>query len=114
MTPSETPVAGSVASGVSGALLALGIPGELLIWGVIGSIFGLSWAPESGRVRAIFLFVASSLFSSKLSVIIVASCFDGRSDIAGAVACGLGAVMHPFLAAVVDNIPAYVARRAQK
>ncbi len=107
-------VAGSISSGIVGALAVLGVPWDLLVWGVVGSIFGLSWAPEAGRLRAIFLFACSALSSAKFGVALSAWLFKSNPDIAGAIACGLGIVMHPLLAAIVESIPAYIKSKAQK
>ena len=107
-------IAGSLASGLMGALVALGIPWPMLAWGVIGSIIGLSWAPESGRIRSLMLFLCSGLCAAKFGVALSVWMFSGHPDIAGAISCGLGILMHPLLSAVVENIPAYVARKARK
>lgn len=107
-------VAGSISSGIVGALAALGVPWPLLAWGIIGSIVGLSWAPESGRMRAFFLFTCASLCAAKFGLALSAWAFNSHADIAGALACGLGIVMHPLLSAVVESIPTYIASRAKK
>lgn len=109
--PTSSAIVGGVTSGAVGAvLIALGISWPLVIWGVCGAIFGLSRAPETGRARAIILFLCTALMSAKFGMVIALYAFSGSVDVAGGLSVLMGVVMHPMLAAVVEFIPSFLDR----
>jgi hypothetical protein len=112
MSNPTTEVVQGLASGIAGSILiALGISWPLVIWAVCGSIIGLSWAPETGRIRAFALFVASSLLSAKGGMVAALLWWDGSYDVAGIAAALCGCVFHPALSAFVTAVPAFISRK---
>jgi hypothetical protein len=102
----------ALASGVAGAiLLSLGISWSLLIWSALGCIVGVTWAPETGRIRAIALFASAAMLSAKGGAIAAGIWFAGSSETAQGIAAGLGILFHPALSVIVNELPKIVAKR---
>jgi hypothetical protein len=112
--PTTTSSAGIIAfgSGMAGAmLLSLGISWALLIWAALGCIVGVTWAPETGRIRAISLFSSAAMLSAKGGAIASTIWFAGPSETAQGIAAGLGILFHPLLSIIVSELPKLVAKR---
>ena len=110
-TSASSAAAVAIASGTTGAILvALGITWPLLLWGCVGCIVGLSYAPTTGRVRAFALFGAASLLSAKGGAVGAIWAQYGQEAAQG-IAAALGIVFHPLLAAIVAKLPEAVSRR---
>ena len=111
--PSSTSAAAlGLSSGMVGAiLLSLGISWPLLLWGVVGCVVGLSWAPAVGRIRAGALFFAAAMLSAKGGALMAAHMFSGSHETAQGLAAAMGIVFHPALTATVNALPAIIAKR---
>ena len=102
----------ALASGVAGAILvALGISLPVLVWGMVGCIVGVSWAPKTGRTRALALFSASALLSAKGGAVAAVLWYSGATGTAGGIAAVLGIFFHPLLSAAVVLVPQIIAKR---
>jgi hypothetical protein len=111
-TSATTAVSLGIASGTAGAVLVgLGLSWPVLIWGSVGCIVGLSWAPATGRWRALSLFGAASLLSAKAGTMGAVLWFAASPEYAQGMSAGVGMVFHPLLSAVVAKIPEAVSRR---
>lgn len=107
MAEPTTTATGAVAAGIGALFVALiGIEPQALVWGFVGAVFGLSFAPQSGRVRAALVFVAVA-FAAALLGTWAADFWHANSRIArNGWAMALGAAFHPLLAAFVQAVPA--------
>lgn len=92
-------------------LLSLGISWGLLIWAALGCIVGVTWAPETKRLRAILLFMSAAMLSAKGGAIASNIWFAGSIDTAQGIAAGLGIFFHPLLSIIVSELPKIVAKR---
>ncbi len=98
---------GAVAAGVTALFVAMvGIEPQALVWGLVGAVFGLSFAPQSGRVRAALVFIAVA-FAAALLGTWAAEFWHADSRVArNGWSMALGAAFHPLLAAFVQAVPA--------
>lgn len=100
-----------LSSGLLGAaMIALGISWPLVLWGILGCVVGLSWAPTVGRARAAALFAAAALLSAKGGA--VAAAMMGYSEATSqGIAAVLGIGFHPAITAFVKAIPEQFKKR---
>ena len=107
--PSSTSAAAlGLSSGMVGAiLLSLGISWPLLLWGVVGCVVGLSWAPAVGRIRAGALFLSAAMASAKGGAVVSFYYFNGSHDMAQGLAVGIGIVFHPGLTFIIKEAPGW-------
>lgn len=85
-------------------LVPLGLTWPLVLWGSMGCIVGLSWAPAVGRVRAGALFAAASMLSAKGGAIAAYWWWSSSVDAAQGTAALLGVVFHPAVQWLVGNV----------
>lgn len=92
----------------------LGIPIQPIVWALIGGLVGSAWAPQMPGWRAALLYPASALVAAMLASWAAHQWFaDDRIVVNGGSAL-LAVVFHPLMAAVVNALPAIVARVAGK
>lgn len=110
-TTTTTSVAWALAAGTLGAFFAaIGISGAVAFWGLLGSLFGVSFAPSAGRFRSMAMFPASALVAAKFGTMASAQWFGGSGDYAGGLAVISGIMLHPAISAGVKLLPELGAR----
>ena len=88
----------------------LGLPIQPIVWALIGGLIGSAWAPQMPGWRAALLYPAAALVAAMLSAWAAHQWFaDDRIVVNGGAAL-LAVVFHPLMAAVVNALPAIVAR----
>lgn len=86
----------------------VGVEPQALIWGIVGAVIGLTFAPPTGRVRAAMVFGAVAFASAALGTW-ASEYWHGGSHVArNAWAMVIATVFHPLFAAVVQAVPAAV------
>lgn len=106
VSPAASAIAAGLSSGLVGALLIpLGLTWPLVLWGGLGCVVGLSWAPAVGRVRAAAMFGAASLLSAKGGAVASSLMWSASVDAAQGAAALLGVVFHPLLTNLVGKLP---------
>ena len=107
MAEPTTTAAGAAAAGVTALFMALlGIEPQALVWGLVGAVFGLSFAPQSGRVRAALVFIAVAFAAALLGTWAAEFWHAGSRIARNGWAMALAAAFHPLLAAFVQAVPA--------
>jgi hypothetical protein len=92
----------------------LGLPIAPIIWGLIGGVVGSSWAPAMPAWRTAVLYPASALVAAMLAQWAAHQWFnDDRIAVNGGAAL-LAVLFHPIMAALVQSVPAIVAKFAGK
>lgn len=110
-TTTTTAAGWALAAGTLGAFFAsIGVSWPLVFWGLVGGLFGLSFAPPAGRLRSMAMFPGSALLAAKGGAVVGAQYFAGNPDMAGALAAVGGIIAHPLIAASVKALPAAVGR----
>lgn len=111
------PTSGVVPAVVAGfgafILSAIGVEPQPLFWALIGAVFGMSFAPEAGRLRAVAVFVAS-IFASALLGSWLAHYIEATGYARNSMALIVAALFHPLLSATVSQVPAFVAGLAAR
>lgn len=107
MTEPTLTASGAAAAGAGALFVALiGLEPQAIVWGLVGAVFGLAFAPKSGRWRAALVFLAVA-FAAALLGTWAADYWHAGSRIArNGWAMALGAAFHPLLAAFVQAVPA--------
>lgn len=103
-------VAASVAA-VSAMLASLGIQGSVMAFSTMGAITGLIFAPQLSTPRAVSTFIAASLISAKLGVIVALARYGASEQYAGGLAAVIGALFHPILSSAALRIPAWISSK---
>lgn len=100
----------AVGAGISALVVAMiGVEPQALVWGLVGAVFGVPFAPPSGRVRSVLVFLAVTAACALLGTWAAAHWHDGSRMARNAWAMGLGVVFHPLVAAAVQVVPTIVA-----
>lgn len=87
-------------------LAAIDLHPSLLLFGIVGAIVGLTWAPpQQNRHRAILLLIATAFVSASFGAWIGEWKFPGSLHAAKALAAAFGAVLHPALSALIAALP---------
>lgn len=88
-----------LAAGVGGAVLALlGVDAPTLTAALIGSVFGVSFAPAVGRLHAVLLF-AAAVCASAVAASVVAAWLPAVSPAVASkgAALAIGVLLHPLI-----------------
>jgi hypothetical protein len=110
-TTTTTAVGWAVAAGsMSAFFAAIGVPWSFVFWGFLGGLFGLSWAPQVGRVRSILMFPASAFLAGKIGLLAAAQSFSGSPDWAQGIAAIAGIIFHPAIGLFVSSLPTLAKR----
>lgn len=107
MTEPSSPAVGI---GVLAAFLAaLGIGPQPLFWALIGTTAGMSFAPQTSRLRACITFGCATLASALLGTYGAQVYLDKAAPIAANVASlVMGALFQPLLAAASNAVPTII------
>lgn len=106
MAAGET-TAGAAAWGVGAFTAAyFGVEPQALVWALVGAVFGLSFAPPAGRVRALLVFVAVVLACALLGTWAAHTWFGDAPMARNGCAMAAAALFHPALATIVQAVPA--------
>lgn len=84
----------------------LGVPLQPIIWSMFGGAVGSGFAPASGRIRAVVVYLASSLICSLLGHSAAVNYANGSILLADVAAACLAMIFHPGLALIVSSLPA--------
>lgn len=105
---SEPTTLGTTGAAAAGALFValIGIEPQALVWSLVGAVFGLSFAPPSGRMRAALVFLAVALASALLGTWAADYLHAGSRIARNAWSLGIASAFHPLLAAFVQAVPA--------
>lgn len=107
MTDIAIPVAAG--AGIGAVIVAiLGVEPQTLIYGFVGASIGISFAPQAGRVRTAFLFLAVVMACALLGTWVAERYFESRHIARNGVALLTAIVFHPLLSGVVANIPSLI------
>lgn len=110
-TTTTTGALWALAAGTVGAFLAsIGVSWPLVFWGLVGGLFGVSFAPPAGRLRSMAMFPASALLAAMAGKLAAAHWFTASPDVASGLAALSGIMLHPTIAAGVKLVPAWVGR----
>lgn len=110
-TTAATTTAWALAAGTLGAFFAsIGVTWPLVFWGLVGGLFGLSFAPPAGRLRSMAMFPGSALLAAKAGAVCSAQWFAASADVAGALAAVGGIIAHPLIAASVRALPGVLSK----
>lgn len=98
---------GAAAAGVGALFMSVvGVEPQALVWGFVGAVFGLTFAPASGRARAALVFVAVAFAAALLGTWAADFWHTGSRIARNGWAMALAAGFHPLLAAFVQAVPA--------
>lgn len=84
---------------------SLGLDPPPVFWALIGAAIGISFAPQTGKLRAAILFCATVLACSMLGSYVAVKFASGLPHERNVAACLLAIVFHPLLTTVVSSIP---------
>lgn len=109
----------ATAAGASALFVSMvGVEPQVLVWGFVGSVLGVTLAPPSGRIYAIMLFMAATLTCSLLGTVVGDYLSPGSAIVRNSCAVIIGAIFHPMLSALIgaapgliDAVKAFVVRR---
>lgn len=119
MTDHSAAVQG-LAAGVGGAVLSLlGVDAQTLTAALIGSVFGVSFAPAVGRLHAVLLFAAAVCASAVAASVlgpVVAAWLPAVSPAAASkgAALAIGVMLHPVIQALSKAAPDLIRGAVQK
>lgn len=106
MSEPSSAAAAALASGASVAFVAaIGVDPQSLFWGAVGSSIGVASTESMGRVRALFVFVASVLACALIARWTAHSYFDGADMARNGVALALGMFFPAIKAHITQSIP---------
>lgn len=110
MSPDSTQAAAdATATGLTAVVVAtIGVHPQFVMWAMVGSVIGASFAPPASRVRAALVFVASSLCCALFGSWVGGEFFGGSMLARDVCACALGILFHPLLTIIVQRLPAVV------
>lgn len=98
---------GAVAAGLGGLFFAaVGLEPQAIVWGLVGAVFGLSFAPKAGRAKAAIVFVAVAFAAALLGTWASEYWHHGGRMARNGWSMVLAAIFHPMLAALVQAVPA--------
>jgi 4-amino-4-deoxy-L-arabinose transferase-like glycosyltransferase len=111
-TTTTASVGWAVAAGTLGAFFAaIGVSWVAVFWALMGGLIGVSFAPQTGRLRAMLMFPTSALLAAKAGTLGAVQFFAASSDWSGGLAAVSGIVLHPVISATVQAIPAIISAR---
>lgn len=102
------PTLGTASTAAIGALFVaiIGIEPQALVWGLVGAVFGMAFAPQSGRLRAALVFAAVALASGLLGTWAADFWHEGSKLARNGYSLGIAVAFHPLLATFVQAVPA--------
>jgi hypothetical protein len=109
-----------LAAGVGGAVLSLlGVDAPTLTAALIGCVFGVSFAPATGRARAVCLFVAAVCAAAQVSSVVGPLLSSWLPAITPAVASkgvalAVGVLLHPMIQAASVAAPGLIKAAAER
>lgn len=96
----------SAAAGVAAVVVAtLGVHPQEVMWGMVGSVVGASFAPPASRWRAVAVFIATTLACALFGEWLAVEFLGGGMLARNGSACGLAIVFHPLLTIIVQRLP---------
>ena len=99
----------SIGVPVAAFVVALvGVEPQTLFWGAVGSFVGLTAAPATGRMRAVFLFIAVVLSCALLGTFIADTWFQSKAIWRNVCSLGFGFFFHLIFSAVAAKVPEFV------
>lgn len=106
---SATDLAANAAiAGASGFLVAtLGLEPQAILWALVGSVLGVTLAPPTSRLYAVFLFVAATL-TCALGATALSAAYFGSPMARNLCAVLLAALFHPIFKALIGRVPTLV------
>lgn len=109
MSITDTAINAAVAGGTSAMLFAaFGIEPQALIWALVGSVLGVTFAPASGRLYAIAMFVAATMTCALIATWASIRYLDGDPLSRNLVAVLSAAIFHPALKKTIDKIGDFI------
>lgn len=107
-TSTSVGVLAVIAAGTLSAFFSsLGVTWAIVFFALCGGLFGVSFAPKVGRVRAMAMFPASVLLSAKAGAVIAASFSLGENQ-AGGIAALVAILFYPLLTVLSGEAPEIV------
>lgn len=101
-----------ISAGALGAVLSsLGLTHGLLVYGAVGSIVGMMFAPEASRWRAATTFLSASILSAKAGSVSAEVWFGASANIGQGLAAFAGVFFHPGVQAVATSLPEFLRKR---
>ncbi len=97
----------ATAAGLSAIVVAtIGVHPQVVMWGMVGSVVGASFAPPASRWRAVAVFVATTLACALFGEWLAAVYLGGSKLASNGAACALAILFHPLLTIIVQRLPA--------
>jgi hypothetical protein len=104
-TTSAVAAAGSAGAGAF-FVAAVGVHPSLLLFGAVGAIVGLTWAPpQESRYRALALMFAAAFVSAGLGAALAEAYFPTALHAGKGLAALIGAFLHPAMNASIAALP---------
>ena len=102
---SVTDVAANAAvSGASALLVAsLGVEPQAIIWAIVGSILGVTFAPKTTKPYAVAMFLAATLICALVGTYVSTKYFGGAPLERNLTAVMLAATFHPALKVMIER-----------
>ena len=101
----------AAAAGTSAVFVSIvGVEPQAIVWGLVGSILGVTLAKPSGRAYAILLFIAATLTCALLGTVTGAYFAPGSPLVRNSCTVVIGAIFHPLLSALIGAAPGLIER----
>lgn len=104
MSMTDTVANATIAGASAMIFAALGVEPQAIVWAIVGSILGVTFAPPTGRLYAVALFVAATMSCALLATGVSNAYFAGAPIPRNISAVMLAAVFHPALKAFIERI----------
>lgn len=106
MTETTPAFAAAATSGlVALSVSLLGVEPQALLYGAVGAVLGLSFAPEAPKLRAALTFTLVVLAGAALGTWAAVEWFTGLVAARNGMALALAAAFHPLLSSIVGKLP---------
>jgi len=99
----------AAAAGTSALFVSIvGVEPQAIVWGIVGSILGVTLAKPSGRIYAMLLFVAATLTCALLGTVMGDYFAPGSAIVRNSCTVIIGAIFHPLLSALISAAPGLI------
>jgi hypothetical protein len=105
--PTETAAQMAIA-GATAFFVVVGLEPQVIVWGLVGSVLGVSLAAPSSKKYAFALFIAATLTCSLLGTAAADQWWKGSIFARNVITVGIGAAFHPALAAFIAAVPGVI------
>ena len=105
MSEPTTTAAAAVLTGISAlTMAALGVEPQTLVYGTIGAGVGTTFAPEMGKVKAIFMFFAVVCLCALAGTVAAQTWFSDGKLARNLIAAFVAMVFHPLISILVSRL----------